>query len=173
MFKVSTLVVLRRIHDAGGLTQDEYWAAYEAEPKLLSSLSTSGGGDFYVTLGARVSKRFARAMVVSTLEGRSSLVRRSDSSVSRDVDVSQARQQLRAGRVMAYLLDSNVFMSASNLHCSFDSCPGFWDWLIESHEAGTVFSVQEVEGEIQAGEDDLSVWLRSAARVFSDRDEKV
>jgi Zn-dependent peptidase ImmA (M78 family) len=71
-FKVSTLVILRRVHDAHGLTQAEYWAAYEAELKRLRSLPKGSGGDFYLTLGARVSKRFARALVVSTLEGRSS-----------------------------------------------------------------------------------------------------
>ena len=71
-FKVSTLVVLRRIHDAGWLTQAEYWDAYEAELERLRSLPRGSGGDFYLTLGARVSKRFARALVVSTLEGRSS-----------------------------------------------------------------------------------------------------
>lgn len=71
-FKVSTLVVLRRIHDAGGLTQDELWRAYEEELEKLRALPAGSGGDFYLTLGARASKRFARALVVSTLEGRSS-----------------------------------------------------------------------------------------------------
>ena len=71
-FKVSTLVVLRRIHDAGHLTRDELWAAYDAELARLRTVPKGGGGDFYLTLGARVSKRFARAMVVSTLEGRTS-----------------------------------------------------------------------------------------------------
>lgn len=69
-FKVSTLVVLRRIHDTGGLTRDELWAAYDEEIGRLRELSTGSGGNFYLTLGARVSKRFARALVVSTLEGR-------------------------------------------------------------------------------------------------------
>ena len=71
-FKVSTLVVLRRIHDAGGLTQDQLWRAYGEELERLRALPTGSGGDFYLTLGARASKRFARALVVSTLEGRSS-----------------------------------------------------------------------------------------------------
>ncbi|MBI4700488.1 MAG: ImmA/IrrE family metallo-endopeptidase [Deltaproteobacteria bacterium] len=71
-FKVSTLVALRRVHDAGGLTQAQYGAAYEAELARLRSLPKGSGGDFYLTLGARVSKRFARALVVSTREGRSS-----------------------------------------------------------------------------------------------------
>jgi Zn-dependent peptidase ImmA (M78 family) len=71
-FKVSTLVILRRIHDAGGLTSERLWAAYEAELQRLQTIPKGSGGDFYLTLGARVSKRFARALVVSTLEGRSS-----------------------------------------------------------------------------------------------------
>lgn len=68
-FKVSTLVVLRRIRDAGGIRHDEYWRAYEDELARLRALPKESGGDFYLTLGARVSRRFARALVVSTLEG--------------------------------------------------------------------------------------------------------
>ena len=68
-FKVSTLVVLRRMHDAGQLTRQELWAAYDAELDRLRVLPKGSGGDFYLTLGARVSKRFARAIVASTLEG--------------------------------------------------------------------------------------------------------
>jgi Domain of unknown function (DUF4411) len=29
---------------------------------------------------------------------------------------------------MPYLLDSDVFIQAKNLHYSFDFCPAFWDW---------------------------------------------
>ena len=69
-FKVSTLVILRRVHDAGRLTREELWTAYDAELARLRALPKGSGGDFYLTLGARVSKRFARALLVSTLEGR-------------------------------------------------------------------------------------------------------
>ncbi len=71
-FKVSTLVILRRMHDAGGLTRPHFRAVYAAEVARLLALPTGSGGNFYLTLGARASKRFARALVVSTLEGRSS-----------------------------------------------------------------------------------------------------
>jgi Zn-dependent peptidase ImmA (M78 family) len=71
-FKVSSLVILRRIHDAGRLTRDEYWEAYDAALARIRARPSASGGDFYLTLAARVSKRFARAVVVSTLEGRSS-----------------------------------------------------------------------------------------------------
>lgn len=69
-FKVSTLVVLRRIHDAGALSREELWTAYDEELARLRGLTKGSGGNFYLTLGARVSKRFARALVESTLEGR-------------------------------------------------------------------------------------------------------
>jgi Zn-dependent peptidase ImmA (M78 family) len=68
-FKVSTLVILRRIHDAGGLTQDQLWAAYQQELARLREIPRGSGGDFYLTQAARVGKRFARALVASTLEG--------------------------------------------------------------------------------------------------------
>jgi Zn-dependent peptidase ImmA (M78 family)/transcriptional regulator with XRE-family HTH domain len=68
-FKVSTLVVLRRIHDIGGLSREEFQRAYNAELKKLKELPKGTGGDFYLTQAARVSKRFARALVESTLEG--------------------------------------------------------------------------------------------------------
>jgi len=69
LFKVSTLVILRRIHDAGGLTREEFWGEYDKELKRLLAISKSSGGNFYLTQAARVSKRFARALVISTLEG--------------------------------------------------------------------------------------------------------
>lgn len=68
-FKVSTLVILRRIHDAGGLTREQFWRAYQEEVERLLAIQRGSGGDFYLTQAARVSKRFARALVVSTLEG--------------------------------------------------------------------------------------------------------
>jgi Zn-dependent peptidase ImmA (M78 family) len=71
-FKVSTLVVLRRMADAGGLTRKQLREHYDAELQRLAKLPQASGGNFYLTLGARASKRFTRALVVSTLEGRSS-----------------------------------------------------------------------------------------------------
>ena len=71
-FKVSTLVVLRRIHDVGGLHRDGFWAAYRAEKNRLRELPRSSGGNAVLNVGARVSKRLAWALVVSTLEGRTS-----------------------------------------------------------------------------------------------------
>ena len=69
-FKVSTLVILRRIHDIGGITQQQLWQTYREELERLRGIVASGsGGNFYLTQAVRVSKRFARALVVSTLEG--------------------------------------------------------------------------------------------------------
>jgi Zn-dependent peptidase ImmA (M78 family) len=70
-FKVSTLVALRRLFDAGYISQAALWQHYREEQERLRILkeSDSPGGDFYRSLGARTSKRFARALVSSTLEG--------------------------------------------------------------------------------------------------------
>jgi hypothetical protein len=44
--------------------------AYDEELARLRGIVKGAGGDFYLTTAARVSKRFARALVESTLEGR-------------------------------------------------------------------------------------------------------
>lgn len=71
-FKVSLLVILRRIHDMGGLPRDEFRAIYDVELQRLKAIPRSSGGSFYPTQTARVSSRFARAVIASTLEGRTS-----------------------------------------------------------------------------------------------------
>lgn len=70
-FKVSTLVALRRLFDARFIDETTLWRQYREEQERLRTLKerTGAGGDFYRTLGARTGKRFARAVVSSTLEG--------------------------------------------------------------------------------------------------------
>ncbi|MDD2711074.1 MAG: ImmA/IrrE family metallo-endopeptidase [Verrucomicrobiae bacterium] len=68
-FKVSTLVILRRIHDLGRLPNEDFRQAYAEELKHLRAIPKRSGGNFYLTQAARVSKRFAAALVTSTLEG--------------------------------------------------------------------------------------------------------
>ena len=74
-FKVSSLVILRRIYDMRKLTTREFSARYEEELKRLNDIQKkrkSGGGDFFLTLGTRVSSRFAKALVSHALEGHTS-----------------------------------------------------------------------------------------------------
>ncbi|MEW6039243.1 MAG: XRE family transcriptional regulator [Pseudomonadota bacterium] len=70
-FKVSTLVALRRLFDAGFIDQAALWQTYREELARIRALNLGGGdgGDFYRTLGTRTGKRFARAVLSSTLEG--------------------------------------------------------------------------------------------------------
>lgn len=67
---------------------------------------------------------------------------------------------------MAYLLDSNVFIQAKNLHYGFDFCPAFWDWVVAENLAGRVFSVEKVGTELAAGADELATWAASRGEGF-------
>ena len=73
-FKVSTLVILRRLLDAEVLERDEFDVAWENERNRLlehtrKKRGKASGGNFYHTTLARASHRFARALIESTLEG--------------------------------------------------------------------------------------------------------
>ena len=71
-FKVSTLVVLRRVFDAGELGRDAFTSAYSRELDRLRRIPRTGGGTFHPTLKTRVGHRFGVAMAMSTLGGRTS-----------------------------------------------------------------------------------------------------
>lgn len=59
---------------------------------------------------------------------------------------------------MAYLLDTNVFITAKQRYYGFQLCPGFWDWLIDANGRGLVFSHQQVLSELTAIGDELATW---------------
>ncbi len=72
-FKVSTLVILRRLYDAGYLPKEAFWETFAAELERVRKIerpAERGGGNFYRTMKTRVGRRFAEAVVVSALEGR-------------------------------------------------------------------------------------------------------
>jgi Zn-dependent peptidase ImmA (M78 family) len=69
-FKVSTLVALRRMFEAGAISRSGFRQEYEAEVARIATLPTGTGGDFYRTQPVRAGRRFVTALVESTLEGR-------------------------------------------------------------------------------------------------------
>jgi len=79
LFKVSSLVILRRMYSDSALTHDEFRLAYARELNaaragMKTRSSTTGGGNFYHTLTRRLSRRFARAVITSVLEGQTSFI---------------------------------------------------------------------------------------------------
>ncbi len=68
-FKVSTLVILRRLLDAGWIERDAFEEHWLKERERLRRYTQGEGGNFHRTTITRVSRRFAQALVVSTLEG--------------------------------------------------------------------------------------------------------
>lgn len=68
-YKVSTLVILRRIFDSGAIDRETLAYAYQRELNRTRSVRSRSSGTF---LASGVGRRFGRALVDSTLNGRSS-----------------------------------------------------------------------------------------------------
>ena len=69
-FKVSTLVVLRRMLDVNFIDREEMWELYNTEiVQAQRRQNTSEVGNFYASQRIRTGNRFASALVISTLEG--------------------------------------------------------------------------------------------------------
>ena len=71
-YRVSTLVILRRALDLDLMSRPAFLAAYVAERDRILALDAQRppGGSFYNTQPVRTSKRFMRAVLSDTLEGR-------------------------------------------------------------------------------------------------------
>lgn len=69
-FKVSTIVVARRLLDLGMIDRDEFRAFYAARMAEQHSARPATGGDFYASLPAKIGNRFGMAVVRAVREGR-------------------------------------------------------------------------------------------------------
>lgn len=74
VFRVSTLVVLRRMRDIGHLSATEHRQAHEEEAARLREImrirkESGSGGNFYNTVIYRLSPRFASSVIASTYGG--------------------------------------------------------------------------------------------------------
>jgi len=68
-YKVSTIVILRRLYDLGMISRTVLRELYRYELKRYSPKRDGGGGNFYATLKTRVGPRFGEALVDSALAG--------------------------------------------------------------------------------------------------------
>lgn len=68
--KVSPLVAVRRVAEQAQLSEHAYSECYQAAFAALPTRAGGGGGSFYATTLRRVGRRFARDVIVSTLEGK-------------------------------------------------------------------------------------------------------
>ena len=50
-----------------------------------------------------------------------------------------------------FLFDANVFFQSKEREYRFQFASEFWDWMIDAHNGGVVFSTQKVLDEINAG----------------------
>ena len=69
-YKVSSLVIIRRLFDAGYINQSKFEKAYKNEFIKIKNPIKSSGGDFYRTIEVRNNKKFIRNLIASTYEGK-------------------------------------------------------------------------------------------------------
>jgi len=69
-YRVSELVIIRRLYDAGEIPLEEFKRWYEDRIEQYRQEPKSVGGDFYKNQPNKIGRRFASALIASTLEGK-------------------------------------------------------------------------------------------------------
>ena len=65
-----------------------------------------------------------------------------------------------------YLLDANIFIQSNRAHYGLDFVPAFWEWLDRGHGARLLCSIEKIRDELDAGQDDLTVWASARKPMF-------
>jgi len=65
---------------------------------------------------------------------------------------------------LQYLIDANIFITASRTYYDFDFGNSFWDFLVEQGEKKIIASIDKVLNELKKGDDKLKEW---ATKEFS------
>jgi long-subunit acyl-CoA synthetase (AMP-forming) len=65
-----------------------------------------------------------------------------------------------------YLLDTNTYIQAKNLHYHMSFCPAYWDWLDQQYQQGSIASISSVYDELVTQNDDLSIWVKTRKDQF-------
>lgn len=68
-YRVSSLVILHSLHDTRLIDWETFTTAYASELDRIRDVVAGSGGDFYRSQPVRVSRRFARAVITSAMEG--------------------------------------------------------------------------------------------------------
>lgn len=61
---------------------------------------------------------------------------------------------------MAYLIDTDIFIAAKNLHYGMDFCPAFWEWLVQANRNRKLLSVEAVRDDMADAGDELADWVK-------------
>jgi len=72
---------------------------------------------------------------------------------------------------MKYILDSNTFIEAKNRYYSMTVCPAYWQWLLNAHGEGHIYSIDLVKDEMLKQHDELADWTRAHSDFFVDVSE--
>lgn len=67
---------------------------------------------------------------------------------------------------MKYVLDTNIFISASQRHYRFSFLPGFWFWIIEQEKKKLLCSFEECGKELRNFDDELANWAKKNKHLF-------
>lgn len=73
-FRVSSLVILRKSLDSELITKTEFYETYEQLSREVTPLKKGKGGDFYLTLEKRNSKKFTETLITSLFSGYESYI---------------------------------------------------------------------------------------------------
>jgi len=67
---------------------------------------------------------------------------------------------------MAYLIDTDIFIAAKNLHYGMDFCPAFWEWLASANLRSKLISVEAVHDDLADSGDELAEWAKAREDGF-------